>query len=91
MHNFCQMLEECGDHRAHFKWSDVLIFVTGASTIPLLRLSPTPAIVFSSHTGLPTASTCSNELHIPYSLIDYARFREAFDLAIRGCQGFGNI
>ena len=91
MHNFCQMLEECEDQTVHFKCSDVLIFVTGASTIPPLGLLPTPAIVFSSHAGLPTASTCSNELHIPYSLIDYGRFSEAFDLAIRGCQGFGNI
>ena len=91
MHNFCRMLEECEDHRAHFKCSDVLIFVTGASTVPPLGLSPTPAIVFTAHSGLPTASTCSNELHIPYTLVDYSRFSEAFDLAIRGCQGFGNI
>ena len=82
MHNICQMLEECEDRRAQFKCSDVPILVTGASPIPPLGLPPTPANLCTSHADLPTASTCSNELHIPYGLVDYGRFSEAFDLAI---------
>ena len=91
MHNFCTMLQKCEDGKLLFSCSDVLVFITGASQIPPLGLSPMPSIDFISDDGLPTASTCSNILRIPYTLTEYARFEEVFDLAIRGCQGFGNV
>ena len=91
MHNFCTLLEKCEDGAAPFTCGDILIFVTGASAIPPLGLIPTPTITFTSEERLLTASTCSNELRIPYSLQEYAKFEEIFDLSIRGGQGFGNI
>ena len=91
MHNFSTLLEECEDGITLFSCSDVLAFTTGASAIPPLGLCPTPAIAFTPSVGLPTASTCSNVLCIPLHLTEYEQFKASFDLAIRGCQGFGTI
>ena len=91
MHNFTTFLEECEDGLTHCSCSDILAFTTGASAIPPLGFSPQPSIKFTPAAGLPTASTCTNTLRIPLHLTEYARFKEAFDLAIRGCQGFGTL
>lgn len=91
MHNFSTLLEECEDGLMLFSCSDLLAFTTGSSAIPPLGLYPTPSIKFTPSVGLPTASTCSNVLRIPLHLTEYAQFKASFDLAVRGCQGFGTI
>ena len=91
IHNFSRLLDECDDCSTGFTCADILVFVTGASTFPPLGFSPSPSITFTTEHGLPTASTCVNELCIPHHLQDYLRFKDAFQLAIRGCQGFGQV
>ena len=91
MHNFSRMLEDCDNGLLNFSCSDILIFTTGVSSVPPLGFSPLLTISFTAAEGLPTASTCANVLRIPTKLQDYDDFKGAFDLAIRGCQGFGPV
>ena len=44
---------------------DVLIFVTGASAIPLLGFEPSPKIGFVERECLPFASSCDKILFFP--------------------------
>ena len=91
MHHFSTFLEECEDGLLNVSCGDVLAFTTGSSTIPPVGFQSRPTIVFTFVEGLPTASTCSNVLRIPMHLEHYGDFKEAFDLALRGCQGFGTL
>ena len=67
MHNFPTLLEKCEDGI-----TAVYLTSNGASAIPPTRaLSDTIHKVYT--VGYPTASTCSNVLHIPLHLTEYER------------------
>ena len=73
---------------------DILIFFTGADTVPAVGFGKTPKLSFLDNVPsrlLPTASTCAIELRIPTCHTDYASFRQYMELALKGYCGFGGV
>ena len=75
-----------------FSLSDILMFVTGSSSIPALGLSPKPTLAFQSNGPLSIANTCANVIHL---LLMHANGLEKFQLfmcmAICNSHGFGRL
>ena len=70
---------------------EVLIFFTGA---PPLGFDKIPKLTFlegSPNKTLPTASTCSIELHLPTHHTDFYSFKSFMILGIKGNDGFGTV
>lgn len=71
------------------KLEDVLIFVTGAGSIPPTGFPVRPCVSFLHHKQkLSTASTCDQALRLPI-YEDYVAFKEAMILSILGNDGLG--
>ena len=71
---------------------DVLIFFSGANAVPPLGFPRPPSLHFiHGPSPLPTASTCSLELHLPTIHSNYAAFKEAMITGIMGHGGFGMV
>ena len=71
---------------------DILVFSTGASSIPPLGWSEQPRIEFKTECDLPSASTCSNCLYIPTANWDnYDIFKYKFAFGINCAVGFGQV
>ena len=91
---FIEEVEEglLSDHSADniITLDDVLFFVTGAKTVPLLGLTPSPTITFRFDCRLPQASTCANALDIPIT-DSYEECKENMCFAISNTVGFGTI
>ncbi len=73
---------------------DVLVFATGAASVPPMGFSERPRIVFKedSASDLPTASTCSNTLYVPtVHHNSYDKFKYKFVFGVTGAVGFGTV
>ena len=69
---------------------DVLIFFSGAASIPPLRFDTEPALYFNPKSWYPTASTCAVTLTLPTKYHDnYADFRSNMTKALAWHGGFG--
>ena len=80
--------EEPGTTRFFVTLEDLLIFVTGASEIPIMGFVPPPNIHFMEMGKYPQASTCTNTLTLPLGLSDYDQFRYNFAFGIANGPGF---
>ena len=69
------------------------MFFSGADNIPPCGFQDVnPTLVFlHGDAKLPTASTCDLELRLPATYSDYATFRDALILGLKGHDGFGGI
>jgi hypothetical protein len=84
---FCDFMDECEAKQIDCKLKDILIFSSGAETVPPIGFAHTPKITFiNSH--LPTASTCDVELRLPTTHTQYKDFREYMILGIKSSVGF---
>ena len=72
---------------------DILVFFTGASSVPPLGFDRCLSIVFLHDPTaiLPTASTCALQLRLPTCFVEYASFREHMELALKPIDGFGGV
>ena len=73
---------------------DVLVFFTGADTVPVLGYERQPKLVFLEGPAerLPTASTCDLHLRIPTAHGDnLSAFKDWMELGILGNCGFGVV
>ncbi|XP_033098296.1 G2/M phase-specific E3 ubiquitin-protein ligase-like isoform X2 [Anneissia japonica] len=69
---------------------DILVFTSGASSIPITSFTEMPEITFlHSADNYPTANTCSIVLRLPTVHKEYEAFKEAMDFAILNSQSFG--
>ena len=74
----------------------LLVMVTGSSTIPPLGFDPQPRVVFRDEgvaeyeRGFPYVSTCDNLLAIP-AVRSYRPWKEAMLGCINGLQTFSNV
>ena len=70
--------------------SDILIFTTGASCVPLMGFYPAPNIKFIATTYF-TANTCANTINLPDEFMDAERFHYLAAFSIANSAGFGQI
>ena len=84
-----------GDSACQLSISTILVFITGADSIPPLGFERQPTIVVDHDdvTGqYPRASTCDMRLIISVGLQGpYDRFCDKMAFAILNCHGFGRI
>ena len=69
--------------------ADVLMFATGATSMPPMGLDPSPTIEFTE-CQFPTANTCANQLNLPLFL-DNDAFEENMFFGLVNGAGFGNV
>ena len=74
----------------YIAFADLLMFVTGSSSVPPMGFLPKPVIQFSYATTFPIASTCSNTLTLPLDL-PYESFRYNIGFGIHNSPGFLRI
>ena len=71
---------------------DVLIFCTGAASVPPAGFHMLLKLVFlGANENLPTASTCSLILRIPSCHASYDAFKDMMELGMKGNDGFGGV
>ena len=70
---------------------DILVFATGASSIPPTGFFPSPEIQFHSTSPLPVANTCGVTLHLPLGTQEYEVFKYNMCLGITNAVGFGQV
>lgn len=103
--NFGQLLEdtekghvkeEVDGQEVIIKLQDILMFVTGAESIPAIGFSPQPTIEFQHGFGASrklSANTCGNVLKLPVSekMTNYTNFKSEFIFCMLNSPGFGNV
>ena len=70
---------------------EFLIFVTGASAIPLVGLDTIPIIDFTDSERLPDASTCSLTLTLKMNFQNFEAFCRTMKRSILDSHGYGTI
>ena len=72
---------------------DILVFATGASSLPPMGFDEQPSITFKKEGGeFPTSSTCTNTLYLPtVHSNNYKAFKYKFVFALTGAVGFGQV
>lgn len=77
------------------KLEEVLVFVSGADSIPPLGFpEPLQIDFYDQEEGqrrLPFASTCSLTLYLPRRVQEEGEFKEIMNWALRGSLGFGKV
>ncbi|XP_031333130.1 G2/M phase-specific E3 ubiquitin-protein ligase-like [Photinus pyralis] len=70
--------------------ADILIFITGADTIPPLGFPLQPKILFGHETNslYPKANTCALQLELPVVHSDYDSFKKSMEFGILNCNDF---
>ena len=87
-------LQDVNDQEAEFKFEEMLVFITGASSIPPLGFAEQPTINFytieNNIRRLPWSSTCSNTLYLPRNA-NPEMIKEMMTQSVLEGQGFGKI
>lgn len=84
----------CSAQESRCSLQDVLVFYTGADTVPVLGYEKQPKQYFLESPAdiLPTASTCDLHLWIPTAHKDnFTAFKDWMELGILGHCGFGVV
>jgi hypothetical protein len=68
---------------------DILLFATGAESIPPIPFQPPPSLAFHEEGQYPMASTCDCVLRLPLSHTDYEIFKASLDYGFLNALGFG--
>ena len=84
------------DHEVHVKTffitlENILIFTTGANSVPPMGFYPTPSIRFHKKSFFPEANTCANILSLPLNIGSYETFKYYFCFGITNAVGFGQV
>ncbi|XP_033099822.1 G2/M phase-specific E3 ubiquitin-protein ligase-like [Anneissia japonica] len=83
-------LLDAEEEEAQCTCKDILVFASGASSIPIIGFSDQPKIEFlNDDARFPTANTCSIILRLPTKFEEYNEFRDAMDFGILNAQSFG--
>lgn len=71
----------------------ILIFVTGADSIPPMGFPTDPVIIFSKDKSrlLPLSSTCSLSLTLSTGHVEYDMFKKSMDTAVLNAYEFGQV
>ncbi len=77
-------------HKLGVSLSDVLVFFTGADSIPPTGYE-TATLNLNDTNHFPTASTCAVQLTLPTKYHDYNDFKSVMDTAMKMHGGFGLI
>ena len=70
---------------------ELLVFATGANEEPPLEFDPVPSLQFLQDSTFPEANTCSDILHVPIHHETYEEFKNAMELGLLKCAGFGKL
>lgn len=89
-------LQDSEEEEGPQKLQRILAFATGASVVPPIGFSPSPAVEFihqdddnfASTPLFPLANTCINCIKLPLH-VSYEMFKEKFDFALGNTYGFG--
>ena len=90
---FLKDLEE--DEADDLTLKDLLVFISGADSVPLLGFDHLISVHFYDFIGnvhcRPWSSTCALTLHLPRGVEDPQQFKELMKESLNECYGFGKV